>query len=151
MFRSVIRAGSVIGSGAGMQRGCLVQGSMLVVEVFVFAQGVPQVVFVPDEELLPARLHSPFHDRVYPRHADTGEHRLDVGFGEDLVHEGEELPISVSDQKACPAVGIVQVHHEMSDCLDDPCGGGVSGGAEHVDVPVGVLDDGEVVLGCRSR
>ncbi|MEV6986137.1 hypothetical protein AB0M95_33430 [Sphaerisporangium sp. NPDC051017] len=36
----------------GTQRGCLVQGlvaSVLVVEGFVFAQGVPQVVFVPYE------------------------------------------------------------------------------------------------------
>lgn len=38
--------------GDGAQRGCLVQGlmcSVLVVEVFIFAQGVPQVVFVPDQ------------------------------------------------------------------------------------------------------
>ncbi|MFI7643152.1 hypothetical protein [Nonomuraea sp. NPDC049400] len=38
--------------GDGAQRGCLVQGlmcSVLVVEVFVLAQGVPQVVFVSDQ------------------------------------------------------------------------------------------------------
>lgn len=38
--------------GDGAQRGCLVQGlvgSVLVVEVFVFAQGVPKMVFVPYE------------------------------------------------------------------------------------------------------
>jgi hypothetical protein len=52
MFRSVIRPGSMIGSGAGRQWGCLVQGlvsSVLVVEVFVLAQGVPKMAFVPYE------------------------------------------------------------------------------------------------------
>jgi hypothetical protein len=70
--------------------------SVLVVEPFVLAQGVTQVTFFPQEaaveELAAARLHPPLHDRVHPRHPDTGEHGLDAGLGEELVHERREFP-----------------------------------------------------------
>jgi hypothetical protein len=90
-FRSMIRVGSVIGSGTVRSGRRLVQGlmrSVLVVEVFVRAQGVPKMSFVPYEaaveNLVTARLHPPLHDRVHPRHPNIGEHRLDTGFGKDL-------------------------------------------------------------------
>ncbi|MEV0618728.1 hypothetical protein AB0I81_35785 [Nonomuraea sp. NPDC050404] len=118
--------------------------------MFVLAQGVPQVAFVPDqaavEKLVSARLHPPLHDRVHLRHPDTGEYRLDAGLGEDLVHEGRELPISVSDQEASPAARIVQIHHQVPDRLDDPARARVRGGAGHTDVSGGVLDGGQDVL-----
>jgi hypothetical protein len=102
--------------GDGAQRGGLVQGlvgSVLVVEVFVLVQYVPKMAFVPDqaavEKLVTARLHPPLRDRVHPRHLDTGEHRLDAALGEELVHEGRELPIPVSEQKARLAARIVQI------------------------------------------
>ncbi|MFI6739194.1 hypothetical protein ACIBI9_40265 [Nonomuraea sp. NPDC050451] len=65
---------------------------------------------------------------------------------EELVHEGGELAVPVPDQKACPAVRILQVHHEIPDPLDHPAGARVSGGAEHANAPAGVLDDGQDVL-----
>lgn len=82
--------------GGGAQRHRLVQGLMclvLVVEVFLLAQGVLQ---------------------VDSRHPDTDEHRFDAGFGEDLIHEGRGLPISISEQKARSAARIVQIHHQTS-------------------------------------
>ncbi|WP_344476517.1 hypothetical protein [Nonomuraea monospora] len=88
-----------------------------------------------------ARLYPPLHNQVHPWHPDAGEHGLDAGFGEDLVHERGKLPISISHQKARPAARIVQIHHQIPDRLDDPVGGRVSGGAQHADAPAGVLDD----------
>ncbi|MEV0826972.1 hypothetical protein [Nonomuraea rubra] len=107
-------------------------------------------MFVPDEaaveKLVTARLHPPLHDRVHARYPDAGEDGLDAGFGEDLVHEGGELPISVADQMARPAARIVQIHHQVSDRLGDPAGARVRGGAEYSDASGGVLDDGQDVL-----
>ncbi|MET7336347.1 hypothetical protein [Nonomuraea sp. NPDC005650] len=77
---------------------------------------------------------------------DAGEHRLDAAFGEDRVHEGGELAVPVSDQKACPAARILQVHHEIPDRLGGSVGGGVSGGSQHANAPAGVLEDGQDVL-----
>ncbi|MEV1238467.1 hypothetical protein ACIBO2_44685 [Nonomuraea sp. NPDC050022] len=93
-----------------------------------------------------AWLRRTFHDGVHARHPDADEYSLDAGFSEDLVYEGGELPISVADQIARPAARIVQVHHEIPDCLDSPVGGRVSSGAEHADAPGGALDDGQDVL-----
>jgi hypothetical protein len=137
----------------GTQRRCLAQGLMgpvPVVEPFVLAQGMPQVAFVPYEaaieKLVATRLHPPLHDRVHPRHPDTGEHRLDAGLGENLVHEGRELAIPIADQKARPAARILQIHHQVPDRLGDPGSGRVRGGAEHADTPTGMLDDRKDVL-----
>jgi hypothetical protein len=108
------------------------------------------MAFVPEQaaiqEFAAARLHSPLHNGVHPRHPDTGEHRLDVDLGEDFLHQSGELSVSVSDQKACPAVRILEVHHKIPDRLDHPAGGRVSGGAPHAYAPAGVLDDGQDVL-----
>ncbi|MFB4284967.1 hypothetical protein ACBJ59_57550 [Nonomuraea sp. MTCD27] len=71
---------------------------------------------------------------------------VDACVGEDSVHEGGELPIPVSDQKACSAACVFQVHHEVPDRLDHPVGGRVSGGAQYANAPAGVLDDGQDVL-----
>jgi hypothetical protein len=49
-----------------------------------------------------------------------GEHGLDAGVGQDLVHEGRELGIPVSDQAVRPAARILQTHHEILDRLNDP-------------------------------
>jgi hypothetical protein len=39
---------------------------------------------------------------------DTGEHGLDAGLGEDLVHERRELPVPVADEVAGPATSVLQ-------------------------------------------
>ncbi|WP_250573985.1 hypothetical protein [Nonomuraea sediminis] len=108
------------------------------------------MAFVPEQasiqELSAARLHPPVHDRVHPRHSDTGEHNLDAGVDEDLLHEGWELPVLVSDQEARPAARVSQIHHDILDHLDDPGSGRVRGGAQHANAPGGMLDDGENVL-----
>jgi hypothetical protein len=85
-------------------------------------------------------------DRVHSWHPDAGEHRLDAGLGEDLIHEGRELPIPVLEQKARPAACVVQIHSQVLYRVDDPVRARVSGGAEHADAPGGVLDDGQDVL-----
>ncbi|MCA2176116.1 hypothetical protein LDL08_07980 [Nonomuraea glycinis] len=96
--------------------------------------------------LVAAGPHPPFHDGVHPRHPNTGEHRVATGLGEDLVHDGRELPIPVSDQEARSAACVVQIHHQVPDRLGDPVGAWVSGGTEDANAPGGVLDDGQDVL-----
>lgn len=142
----------------GTQWSRLVQGLMCsvpAVEAFVLAQGVPKVAFVPDEaaieKLVAAGLHPPFHDGVHPRYPDAGEHGLDAGVGEYLVHDGRELPIPVSKQKARPAACIIQVHHQVFDRLGDPVCARVSGGAEHADASGGVLDGRQDVLALSAE
>jgi hypothetical protein len=110
----------------GAQRSRLGQGLMgpvLVLEVFVFAQGMPQVVIVPDQaagkELAAARLHPPLYDHVHSRHADAGEQCLDAGVREDLLDESGELPVPVADQVARLAARVLQIHDEVLDGLDD--------------------------------
>jgi hypothetical protein len=98
------------------------------------------------EELVAAGLHLSLRYRIHAGHADAGEHGLDGGVGEDLLDEGGEFPIAVSDQVARPAVGVLQIHHEILDRLDDPAGGWVGGGAQDADAPGGVLDDGKDVV-----
>jgi hypothetical protein len=56
-------------------------GPLGVVEGFELTQGVQQVVLVPDqgavEKFSSAGLDPPLHERVHPRHPDTGEHHFD--------------------------------------------------------------------------
>ncbi|MET7335673.1 hypothetical protein [Nonomuraea sp. NPDC005650] len=66
--------------------------------------------------------------------------------GEDLVHEGGDFAVPVSDQIARPAARIVQVHHQILYRLDDPVRARVSSRAKHAGAPGGVLDDGQDVL-----
>ncbi|MFI7642694.1 hypothetical protein [Nonomuraea sp. NPDC049400] len=89
--------------------------------------------------------------RVHARHPDTGEHGLDAGVGQDLVHEGRELGIPVSDQVRRPAVRILQIHHEILDHLDDPAHVRVCGGAQHADTPADVLNDRQDVLALAAQ
>jgi hypothetical protein len=53
-----------------------------VVELFELAQGVEQMLLVPDQgaaqQFAPAGLHPTFHDRVHAGHPDSAEHDLDV-------------------------------------------------------------------------
>ncbi|MCU1681134.1 MAG: Transposase [Amycolatopsis sp.] len=81
--------------GCRAQGCCLLHGlvgAVLVVELLVLAQGVPQVGLVADEgsvqQFVAAGLHPAFHDRVHPWHLDTSEHGLDAGIGEDFVDQG---------------------------------------------------------------
>jgi hypothetical protein len=108
------------------------------------------VAFVPEQaavqEFAAAGLHPSLHDRVHPWHPDAGEYGLDPGFGEDLVYARGELAVTVSDQEACPAARVLQVHDEVPYRLGHPSRGGVSGGAKHADAPGGVLDDGQNVV-----
>jgi hypothetical protein len=75
----------VIGWGPG-RRGaapCRVRRrAMVVVEGLELAQRVDQVGVVPDQgaaqELTPAGLHPPFHDRIHPRNADAAGDNLDA-------------------------------------------------------------------------
>ncbi|MFI6906204.1 hypothetical protein ACIBKY_33420 [Nonomuraea sp. NPDC050394] len=82
------------------------------------------MVFVPDqaavEKLVTARLHPPLHDRVHPRHPDAGEHGLDTGIRENLVHESGELAVTVSNQEPGPAACILQIHDEVPYLLGHP-------------------------------
>jgi len=105
--------------GQWMQRagiGDALVGSVLVVEVFVLAQSVEQVVLVPDqgpvEQFSAAGLHPPFHDRIHSRDLDAAEHNLDPGIGEDCVEQSRKLAIPVPDQKSCPTSCVLQVHDQ---------------------------------------
>jgi hypothetical protein len=125
-------------------------GSVFVVELFVLAQGMPQVTFIPQQaaiqELTAAGVHPSLHDRIHAGHADADDHRVDASLGEDLIDERGELPIPIPDQIARPTVGVLQIHHQVLDGLNDPGRSRTSGSAEHADAPAGVLDDGQDVL-----
>ncbi|MEU8325862.1 hypothetical protein AB0C33_46505 [Nonomuraea sp. NPDC048881] len=66
--------------------------------------------------------------------------------GENLVHEGWELPIPIAKHKARPTARIVQIHHQIPDRLDKPARAWMSGGTQHTDTPGGMLDDRQDVL-----
>ncbi|WP_455357087.1 hypothetical protein [Streptomyces sp. SYSU K217416] len=82
---------------------------MLVVEPFELVQGVQEMALVPNQgavqQLSPAGLHSPFHDLVHARHADTAEDDLDFRIREDGIEQGGELPVPVADQEPGAAAG----------------------------------------------
>jgi hypothetical protein len=69
---------------------------MPVVEVLELAQGVEQMVLVPDQgpiqELSPAVQHPAFHDRVHARGSYPAEHDFDAGVGQDRVEQGRNFP-----------------------------------------------------------
>jgi hypothetical protein len=62
---------------------------MGVVELLELAQRVQQVPLVPDqgpvEQLAPAGLHPPFHDRVHSRHLNAAEHDFDPCIRQDGI------------------------------------------------------------------
>lgn len=81
--------------GEGAAWGGAVEGSVgavLVVELFVLVQGVPEVVLVPDGgavQRFSAKAEYPaFHDRVHARNTGAAEDDLDTGVGENLVEQG---------------------------------------------------------------
>src|SRR5271165_4899726 len=112
-------------------------------------QGAQQVGLVPDQravqELAPAGLHPPLHDRVHPRHPDPAEYSFDASVSEDGIEQARELPVPVPDQEPCPAAGILQVHHKIPGSLRRPGRRRVGGGAQDPDSPAGVLDHREHV------
>src|SRR5664280_3173981 len=77
-------------------------GSVIVVERFELAQRLQQVCVVSDqgpvEELVPAGLYPPLHDRIHPRRADRASDDLDTLAGEHGVEVATELGVAVSDQ-----------------------------------------------------
>jgi hypothetical protein len=81
-------------------------GAVFVIEVFEFAQCVQQMVLVPDqgavEELAPAGLYPPLHDRVHPWHPHPSEPHLDARLGQNGVEQLRELAVGVTDQPPCP-------------------------------------------------
>ena len=91
------------------------------------------------QTVVPAGLHSPFHDRVHPRHPDPAEYHVDARVGGDGAGQAGELPVPVCDQEPCPAAGIVQVHHEVPGGLRCPGRRRVGGGAQDPDSAAGVL------------
>jgi hypothetical protein len=56
-----------------------------------------------------------------------------------------ELGVAVSDQEPEATGGVVEVHEQVADLLDQPGAGGVGGDAEDVHSPGGVLDSEERV------
>ena len=122
---------------------------LCVVELLVLAQGVEQVLLVPDEgaveEFASAAADPAFHDRVHARYPDTGEDDLDTDVGEDGVEQGGELSIPVADQEPRGTTRLLEVHDEVPGGLGDPAGGRVCGGAEHLDPAIGVFDGREYV------
>ena len=127
-------------------------GSVIVVERFELAQRLQQVGVVPDqgpvEELAPAGLDPPLHDRIYPRRADGTLDDLDALTGEHWIERLAECGVAVSDQerRGRAGVGVPQIHDEVSGDLGNPGGGGVDGGTEDPDAAGGVFDDGEDVV-----
>jgi hypothetical protein len=75
----------------------------MVVEVPVLPERAQKVVLVPAEraiqQLVSARLHSAFHDRVHSRHLDPAQDDLDPGVLEHSVKQAREFAVAISDQE----------------------------------------------------
>jgi hypothetical protein len=86
-----------------------------------------------------------FHDRVYARRLEHGEHDPDTLGAEHVVEHRHEFGVAVTDQEFEVACVVAQVEHQVAGPLDDPCGGRVRGDTHDPDAACGVLDDGEAV------
>jgi hypothetical protein len=100
---------------------------------------------VRSSKLVAAALDPPFPDRVHARHLDTAEHDLDAGVGEDGVEQCRVPAVAVTDEEACPAAGVLQVHREVTHGLGDSGSGRVRSGAQDPYPSGGVLDHREDV------
>ena len=122
---------------------------MPVVELLELSQRVEEVAFVPDqstvEELAPAGLHPPFHDRVHSRHPDAAEYDLDTRVREDSVERGGECRVPVTDHELRPRPRVLQIHDEIAPRLHHPGRGRMRGGPQDPDPAAGVLEHGEHV------
>lgn len=92
---------------------------------------------IPDQhtvkQLTATGLDPPFHNRIHSRHANTAEHDLDPGIGEDRVEQGGVLAVPVADEEPGAAAGVFDIHDQITSRLGDPGCGWVSGGAEDAD------------------
>jgi len=81
-------------------------GPVGVVVLLELAQGVEQMVLVPDQgavqQLVPAGLYPAFHERVHARYPDAGQHDVDPRVLEDGVEQGGELGVAVPDEELLP-------------------------------------------------
>jgi len=152
MSRWVSCSESMIGGGQGVQwsGACdALVGPVGVVVLFELAQGVEQMVLVPDQgavqQLVPAGLYPAFHERVHARYPDAGQYEFDPRVLEDGVEQGGERAVAVPDEEPCPAAGVLEVHDEVLRGLCDPGGGRVCGGAQDPDAPAAVLEHREHV------
>ena len=129
--------------------------SVVVVERFEFAQGVPEVGLVQDEGAVEqfgsAGADPPFHDRVHPRYADPGLSNRDTAVGQNGIESGGVFAVSVPDQVLHGGAGVLQIHDQVSCHLGGPGCGGVCGCAEDADAAGGVLDDGEDDQPCSGQ
>lgn len=112
-------------------------------------------MLVPDQgaaqQLAPAGLHPPFHDRVHARHPYSAEYYIDPRIVEDGVEQAGKLPVPVPDQQPGPAAGVFEVHDKVLRGLRHPPGGGVRGGAEDPDPAAGALDHREHIHACPGQ
>jgi hypothetical protein len=98
------------------------------------------------EQSVATGLNPPFDQGVHPGHLgilDAAEHDLDAGVGEDGVEQRRVPAVSIADEEAGPAAGVLQVHGEVTHGLGNPRGGRVRGGAQDPYPPGGMLDDGQ--------
>jgi hypothetical protein len=146
----LLRIGDRWGQGVQWSGACdALVGPVRVVVLLELAQGVEQVVLVPDQgavqQLVPAGLYPAFHERVHARHPDAGQHDVDSRVLEDGVEQGGELAVAVADEEPCPAAGVFEVRDEVPGGLRRPGGGRVRRRAQDADAPAGVPDHREHV------
>ena len=69
---------------------------MLVVEILELPERVHKVALVPDEraiqQLVPARLHPAFHDRIHSRHLDPAQDNLEPGVLDYGIKQAGNFP-----------------------------------------------------------
>jgi hypothetical protein len=103
------------------------------------------VRLIPDQgavqQLAPAGLHPPLHDRIHPGRADSTPDDLDTLAGEHGVERLGELGIAVTDQilQSCA----LEVHHQVPCDLGHPSLSGVDRDTKDPDAATGVFDHGE--------
>jgi hypothetical protein len=93
-----VRVGDRCGQGVQRAGACdALVGPVGVVVLLELAQGVEQMVLVPDQravqELASAGLYPAFHERVHAGHPDAAEHDLDPRVLEDGIEQFGELPV----------------------------------------------------------
>jgi hypothetical protein len=137
---------------------CAVKGAVravFVVERFELAQCVQQVGAVLDQgavqDLVPAGLYPPLHDRIHTRGADRARDDLDALAGEHGIERLGELGMAVTDQILHSCAGVLEVHDQVPRDLGDPSLSGVGGDTENSDAATGVLDHGEHVVRRTSQ
>ena len=97
---------------------------VLIVVGLVLAQGLPQMVLIPDQgavqEFAAASADPAFGDRVHARRLDVAEHGPDPGIGENGVERSGVVRAAVADNELDLVRLLAEVHDQVAVLLGGP-------------------------------